>query len=56
LNPLRENHVDNYALTFYSVINADVVTADGRLLTTDPSENQDLFLGVCGGNGNFGVA
>jgi len=25
-------------------------------LTTNPSENQDLFLGVCVGNGTFGVA
>jgi len=35
LNPLRQNYVDNYALALYSVINADVVSADGRLLTTD---------------------
>jgi len=39
LNPLWQNHFDNYALALYSVVNTDVVIADGRLLTTNPSEN-----------------
>jgi len=55
LNPLRQNHVDNYALALYSVINTDVVTADGRLLTTDLQKIRTSFLGVCGGKGNFGI-
>ena len=33
----------------------DVVTADGLLRHTSPKENSDLFEGLCGGGGNFGV-
>jgi hypothetical protein len=38
-----------------SVIGADVVTADGRLLIANASQNEDLFWGVRGGSGNFGI-
>jgi hypothetical protein len=44
-----------YGLAIDNVIGADVVTADGRLLTANASENQDLFRGIRGGSGNFGV-
>jgi FAD/FMN-containing dehydrogenase len=38
----------NYGLAVDNVIGADVVTADGRLLTANASENADLFWGVRG--------
>ena len=44
-----------YGLALDNVIGADVVTADGRLLITNASQNEDLFWGVRGGSGNFGI-
>lgn len=44
-----------YGLSIDNVISADVVAADGRLLMANASENQDLFWGVRGGSGNFGI-
>jgi FAD/FMN-containing dehydrogenase len=42
-------------LTCDSLRSVELVTADGRVLTASGSVNSDLFWGVRGGGGNFGV-
>jgi FAD/FMN-containing dehydrogenase len=48
--------VRKHGLTIDSLLAAEVVTADGRLLHTDADHHPDLFWAIRGGGGNFGVA
>jgi FAD/FMN-containing dehydrogenase len=44
-----------YGLSLDNLVAVDIVTADGVLSSASASEHSDLFWGVRGGGGNFGV-
>jgi len=48
--------VRKHGLTIDSLLAAELVTADGRLLSVDAETHPDLFWAIRGGGGNFGVA
>ncbi|WP_458209129.1 FAD-binding protein [Haladaptatus sp. NG-SE-30] len=44
-----------YGLSIDNLRSVDIVTADGEFLTACGTENRELFWGIKGGGGNFGV-
>ena len=44
-----------YGATCDNLLGANVIMADGQLVSASADENADLFWALCGGGGNFGI-
>jgi FAD/FMN-containing dehydrogenase len=44
-----------YGATVDNLVSADLVTAEGEIVTASEEENPDLFWAIRGGGGNFGI-
>jgi FAD/FMN-containing dehydrogenase len=44
-----------HGLTIDQLLSVDLVTAEGELVTASETQNPDLFWGLRGGGGNFGI-
>jgi len=47
--------IRKYGMSIDNLLSAQVVTAEGKVLTANTTENDDLFWALRGGGGNFGV-
>ena len=47
--------VRKYGMTIDNLLSVEIVLANGKLITASANENSDLFWGVRGGGGNFGI-
>lgn len=44
-----------YGMACDALVSVDIVTADGSLVNANSEQNADLFWGIRGGGGNFGI-